>query len=92
MVGEGIELLVQSRNPDEMSAYERLIGDALRGDSNLFAREDGVEAAWRVVDPVLGDQTPVYEYDKGTWGPGEATYVLNGSARWHDPRASTPAR
>jgi glucose-6-phosphate 1-dehydrogenase len=88
MVGEGIELLVQSQNPDEMSAYERLIGDALRGDSNLFAREDGVEAAWRVVDPILGDQTPVYEYEKGTWGPAEATYVLNGSARWHDPRAS----
>ena len=85
MVGEGIELLVQSNDPDDMSAYERLIGDALRGDSNLFAREDGVEAAWRIVDPILGNQTPVYEYDKGTWGPAEATYVLSGTARWHDP-------
>jgi len=85
MVGEGIELMVQSQRPDDMSAYERLIGDAIRGDSNLFAREDGVEAAWRIVDPILGDQTPVYEYDKGTWGPAEATYVLSGTARWHDP-------
>jgi glucose-6-phosphate 1-dehydrogenase len=85
MVGEGIELLVQSQRPDDMSAYERLIGDALRGDSNLFAREDGVEAAWRIVNPILGEETPVYEYDKGSWGPAEATYVLSGAARWYDP-------
>jgi glucose-6-phosphate 1-dehydrogenase len=85
MVGEGTELLVQSQRPDDMSAYERLIGDAMRGDGNLFAREDGVEAAWRIVDPILGEETPVYEYDKGSWGPAEATYVLSGSARWHDP-------
>jgi glucose-6-phosphate 1-dehydrogenase len=92
MVGEGIELMVQNQRPDEMSAYERLIGDALRGDSNLFAREDGVEAAWRIVDPILGNETPVYEYDKGSWGPAEATYVLSGSARWYDPsvRKDTP--
>jgi glucose-6-phosphate 1-dehydrogenase len=85
MVGEGTELLVQSQRPDDMSAYERLIGDAMRGDGNLFAREDGVEAAWRIVDPILGEETPVYEYDKGSWGPAEATYVLSGTARWHDP-------
>jgi glucose-6-phosphate 1-dehydrogenase len=91
MVGEGIELLVQSQRPDDMSAYERLIGDALRGDSNLFAREDGVDAAWRIVDPILGDRTPVYEYDKGSWGPAEATYVLAGSARWYDPLVKNAA-
>jgi glucose-6-phosphate 1-dehydrogenase len=92
IVGESMELLVQSQRPDEMSAYERLIGDALRGDSNLFAREDGVEAAWRIVDPILGDQTPVYEYDKGTWGPAEATYVLAGNSRWFDPSPRPPKR
>jgi glucose-6-phosphate 1-dehydrogenase len=87
MAGEGVELLVRSQRPDEMGAYERLIGDAMRGDSNLFARADSVEAAWRIVDPILGDDsTPIYEYDKGSWGPQEANYVLSGNSRWYDPK------
>ncbi len=87
MVGEGVELLVKNQRADEMSAYERLIGDALRGDSNLFARADSVEAAWRIVEPILDTSaTPIYEYDKGTWGPQEANYVLEGKARWYDPK------
>jgi glucose-6-phosphate 1-dehydrogenase len=87
MIGEGVELLVKNQRADEMSAYERLIGDALRGDSNLFARADSVEAAWRIVEPILDTEaTPIYEYDKGTWGPQEANYVLEGKARWYDPK------
>jgi glucose-6-phosphate 1-dehydrogenase len=87
MTGHGVELTVQSQAADEMSAYERLIGDAMDGDSNLFARQDSVEAAWQIVDPILGeDATPIYEYDKGTWGPQEANAVLDGKARWYDPR------
>lgn len=85
MAGEGVELLVRNQRPDEMGAYERLIGDAMRGDSNLFAREDGVEAAWRVVEPLLNETTPVYEYQRGSWGPEEANSVLSGNARWYDP-------
>lgn len=85
MAGEGVELVVKNQRPDEMGAYERLIGDALRGDSNLFAREDGVQAAWRIVEPILGDVTPIYEYERGTFGPAEANYVLAGNARWYDP-------
>jgi glucose-6-phosphate 1-dehydrogenase len=85
MAGESVELMVRNQRADEMGAYERLIGDALRGDANLFAREDGVEAAWRIVEPILGDSTPIYEYEAGTWGPQEANYVLLGNARWYDP-------
>ncbi len=89
MTGESVELMVRSQRPDEMGAYERLIGDAMRGDSNLFARADSVEAAWRIVDPILGeDATPIYEYDKGSWGPSEANYVLHGNSRWFDPKKS----
>ena len=91
MAGESVELMVRNQRADEMGAYERLIGDAMRGDSNLFAREDGVEAAWRIVEPILGDVTPIYEYEKGTFGPQEANYVLLGNARWYDPGKS-PAR
>ena len=54
-----------------MDAYERVIGDAMTGDRTLFAREDYVEEARRIVDPVLKEGTPVYEYEPGTWGPNE---------------------
>jgi glucose-6-phosphate 1-dehydrogenase len=85
MAGDSTELFVTQQNPDEMGAYERLIGDALRGDSNLFARVDSVEAAWRIVEPILGDGTPIYEYQKGSWGPAEANRILAPGTLWHDP-------
>lgn len=72
-IGQAAELLASHHSaPEEMDAYERLLGDAMNGDSTLFAREDAVEAAWRIVDPILGKATPVYEYEPGAWGPGEA--------------------
>jgi glucose-6-phosphate 1-dehydrogenase len=55
-----------------MDAYERLLGDAMRGDATQFAREDYAEEAWRIVEPVLGTATPVSEYQPGTWGPAKA--------------------
>ena len=58
-----------------MDAYERVLGDAMAGDSTLFAREDYVEEAWRIVDPVLKAGTPVFEYDPKTWGPAEVERV-----------------
>lgn len=88
MMGEGLELLVKHQRADEMSPYERLIGDAMRGDANLFARQDGVEAAWRIVEPILNEEAPIYEYDPGTWGPAEANYILAGNTRWYDPGES----
>jgi glucose-6-phosphate 1-dehydrogenase len=70
---------------EDMRPYDRLIGAALDGRRVLFARQDTVEAAWRVVDPVLGDVVPVQHYARGTWGPKEADALLPNGADWHDP-------
>ena len=83
MVGEEIELIARHHSGDEMLPYERLLGDALRGDTGLFAREDGVEAAWRVVDPVLGHGTHALEYEPGSWGPSEADRLTADVGGWH---------
>jgi glucose-6-phosphate 1-dehydrogenase len=72
---------------DEMDAYERLLGDAINGDPMLFAREDCVEAAWRVVEPVLGDATPVHPYERGSWGPLEAAALAGDIGGWRNPTA-----
>jgi glucose-6-phosphate 1-dehydrogenase len=79
--------LLASRHPGagEMDAYERVLGDAMHGDATLFAREDYVEEAWRIVDPVLGAGTPVHQYQPGTWGPGEVQTV-SPVGGWHNPR------
>jgi glucose-6-phosphate 1-dehydrogenase len=85
MVGEEVELLAQHQHANEMPPYERLLGDAMRGDPTLFAREDGVEAAWRIVGPVLGDAVPVHPYEPGTWGPPEADRLIVGGGEWEVP-------
>ena len=84
-VGQRVELMA-SRHPggNERDAYERLLSDALSGDRTLFAREDYVEQAWRIVGPVLGTVTPVYPYEPGSWGPKEAAR-LTPPGGWHDP-------
>jgi glucose-6-phosphate 1-dehydrogenase len=73
--------------PKDLLPYERLLGDAMRGERALFAREDAVEVAWRIVDPVLGDATPVHAYEPGTWGPGEADRLAAGVGGWKNPAA-----
>ena len=70
---------------DEMDAYERLLGEAMEGDATLFAREDAVEAAWAVVDPILGPRTPVHEYACGAWGPPEADRLAADVGGWQCP-------
>jgi glucose-6-phosphate 1-dehydrogenase len=85
MVGEPIELVACHHAPDEMGPYERLLGDAANGDASLFAREDSVEAAWRIVDPILGNATPLTEYEPNTWGPPEVERVLAPEGGWHNP-------
>jgi len=70
---------------DEMDAYERVLGDAMQGDATLFAREDYVEEAWRIVDPVLKAGTPVYEYEPGTWGPKEVGSRVSPPSGWQSP-------
>jgi glucose-6-phosphate 1-dehydrogenase len=72
---------------DEMDAYERLLSDAMQGDGILFARQDAVEAAWAIVQPILGNVTPVYEYEPGTWGPKEADKLTGQVDEWHTPAA-----
>src|SRR5213594_2013291 len=75
----------QHPRADEMDAYERLLGDAMAGDATLFAREDHVEEAWRIVDPVLKAKTPVYEYEPGTWGPKEIDKAVVPAGGWQAP-------
>ncbi len=79
------ELAFAQHSGSDMRPYDRLIGAALDGNRVLFARQDTVESAWRVVDGVLGDVTPVHPYARGSWGPKEADALLPGSDSWHDP-------
>ncbi|MGO9298274.1 MAG: glucose-6-phosphate dehydrogenase, partial [Streptosporangiaceae bacterium] len=88
--GAGLEPLLESltfagQPGSDMRPYDRLIGAALDADRWLFARQDTVEAAWQIVDPVLGDAVPVHPYARGSWGPGEASRLLAGRDTWHDP-------
>jgi glucose-6-phosphate 1-dehydrogenase len=86
MIGEQIELLASQRpGPGEADAYERVLGDAMIGDRSLFAREDYVEEAWRIVDPVLKSGTPVNEYEPGTWGPQEVGENVTPPGGWVNP-------
>jgi glucose-6-phosphate 1-dehydrogenase len=81
--------LVASRHPrpEEMEAYERVLTDAMAGDSTLFARQDYVEEAWRIVDPVLKAGTPVYQYEPHTWGPKEVEEFVVPPRGWDNPVA-----
>lgn len=81
-----VEILASRHpEPEEMDAYERLLGDAMEGDATLFAREDYVEEAWRIVDPVLKGNTPVYEYEPNTLGPSEVDQKLAPPGGWQNP-------
>ncbi len=85
MVGADLELEAQRYPHHEMEPYERLLMEATRGESTYFGRQDGVEEAWRIVDPVLGNVTPVHEYQPGSWGPAEADALLAPDMHWHNP-------
>ncbi len=90
MVGEATELCL-AEEPEQgqngrMDAYERLLGDAMLGDPTLFARQDVVEAAWAIVDPVIKGPSPMYEYEPGTWGPVEADRLVEDVGGWNMPR------
>ena len=87
MIGEEVELSVLNAQDEEASAYERLIGDAMKGDGSLFARQDGVEEAWRIVDPILRMPNPIREYAPGDWGPAEADKMTASFGGWHQPQS-----
>lgn len=86
MVGQPIELLVMRNQAGEEEPYELLLGDAIRGDQNLFTSQEAVEAAWRVVDPILKPEHPIYEYPAGSMGPGEAEALVAQHGGWHNPK------
>lgn len=86
MIGESMEFVAHHQpSAAEMDAYERVLGDALDGDPTLFAREDYVEEAWRIVDPALKAGTPVYPYEPHTWGPAEVDQKVCPAGGWYNP-------
>jgi glucose-6-phosphate 1-dehydrogenase len=91
MAGHEIELFACNSDADEMTPYERLLGDALRGDPSLFARQDSVEVAWEIVDRMLATGTRAETYEPGSWGPGAANRMVEGHGGWYDPPATGSA-
>ncbi len=89
MIGEQVELLAIDQQSDEMTPYERLLGDALRGDGTLFARQDSVDECWRIVDGVLGSTVPAYPYSPGAWGPEAGNDWLLPPGGWHSPQVAS---
>jgi glucose-6-phosphate 1-dehydrogenase len=93
MLGEPIEMLAeQTTQPGEMDAYERVLTDAIAGNATLFARADYIQEAWRIVDPILKANTPIYEYDPGTWGPVQVQARMDPADGWHNPELKPSAR
>jgi glucose-6-phosphate 1-dehydrogenase len=87
MTGENVELYVAQNEGDDMDAYAVLISAALIGDTSHFAREDEVEAAWTIIDPLLNLATASLEYLPGSWGPEQANNLITGPCNWHNPGA-----
>ena len=85
-----VELLACRDRLDLMEPYDRLLGAAMEGERLLFAREDEVESAWAIVDPILKRASPLHEYDPGSWGPGEANAMVSHLGGWHEPKPSAP--
>ena len=90
-IGDQRELYLLDSQPDEEAPYERLLGDAMAGDGALFTREDAVEAAWAVVDPVLATHHRAHPYKPGTWGPEQADVLIAPGRGWHNPAPTDPA-
>jgi glucose-6-phosphate 1-dehydrogenase len=92
--GEGamrnVELLACRDRREQVEPYDRLLGAAMEGERLLFAREDEVESAWAVVDPILKRASSLYEYESGSWGPSEANAIVSPIGGWHEPKPSTP--
>lgn len=90
-VGHQEELYLSEEQQGEESPYERLLGDAMIGDGALFTREDAIEAAWAVVDPVLTNHNPVCTYKRRSWGPREADALIVKDGHWHNPKSKEPS-
>jgi glucose-6-phosphate 1-dehydrogenase len=88
-IGEQRELYLLEEQAGEQTPYERLLGDAMKGDGGLFTREDAVEAAWMVVDQVLKHHPRVRPYKRGTSGPKQADALIAADGGWHNPSGTT---
>jgi len=86
MIGDDVELILTRQPGADMPPYQRLLGDAMDGISELFTRQDIIDAQWRVVDAVLDDATPLYTYEPGTWGPSEVEKLMAEDGPWRDPK------
>jgi len=89
-IGTQRELYLLEQQPGEETPYERLLGDAMKGDGGLFTREDAIEAAWAVVDKVLKHHPRARPYKRGTWGPKQADALIDSDGGWHNPSPTTP--
>ena len=89
-IGDQRELFLCEEQPGEVAPYQRLLEDAMIGDGALFTREDAVEAAWAVVDPVLNTHRPVQPYPRGSWGPPAADAIVAAGGHWHNPKPVRP--
>ena len=90
--GNAVELFACRDRSEMVEPYDRLLGEAMEGEALLFAREDEVEAAWAIVDPILKKGHPLFEYEPGTWGPSQADVLLAQLGGWHEPKPPTRAR
>ena len=88
MIGEDVELVPATASPRSLALRAAPI-DAMDGDVELFSRQDVVERSWEIVDPVLGDATPVHPYDQGSWGPDAAGPFIDDGGTWHNPRPTS---
>jgi glucose-6-phosphate 1-dehydrogenase len=86
MVGNDMELMLTAQEAAYRPPYQRLLGDAMRGKGDLFGREDIVDAQWRIVEDILDEATPLYIYEPGSWGPGEAMQLIGSDGPWRDPQ------
>ena len=91
-IGDQHELYLLDEQPSEETPYERLLGDAMVGDGALFIREDAVEAAWAVVDPVIDRHHKVHLYEPGSWGPKQAEALIAADGDWHNPLSKEVAQ
>jgi glucose-6-phosphate 1-dehydrogenase len=88
MTGDNVELTLTQRPASLIPPYQRLLGDAMRGNSELFGREDTVDAQWRIVEPILANPPPALEYEPGTWGPDAAQALIGADGPWRNPKPS----
>ena len=85
MTGDAVELTLMERTASQIPPYQRLLGDAMRGNSELFGREDAIDAQWRIVEPIVKDPPAVQDYEPGTWGPDPANALIGADGPWRNP-------